>query len=91
MLHGHAAVDLAARGGADVVALAGELAQVAQGVGAGRHGLGLEGLDLVVLLGAHLARHHASQVVLHRQLVDQVQRAAIVQEDAASGRGSACR
>jgi hypothetical protein len=81
MLDAHAVVDLAARGGADVVTLAGELAQVAQGVGAGGHGLGLERFDLVVLLGSHLARHYAAQVLLHRHLVDQVEQSAVVEID----------
>ncbi len=77
----HAAVDLAAGRGADVVALAGELAQVAQGVGARRHRLGLERLQVVEHLGPHLARHDAAQVVLEVDLVDQVERAAAVEVD----------
>jgi hypothetical protein len=81
VLDRHAVVDLAARRGADVVALAGKLAQVAQGVGAGGHGLGLQGFDLIVLRGPHLAGHHAAQVLLDRQLVDQVEQAAVVQVD----------
>ena len=36
-----------------------------QGVGAGRHGLGLEGLQGEAV--AHLVGHHAGQVFLHRQ------------------------
>ncbi len=81
MLHLHALVDLAARRGADVVPLARELAQVSQGVGAGGHGLRFQRLDLVVLRRSHLARHHTAQVILDRQLVDQVEHAAVVQID----------
>ncbi len=81
MLVVHAAVDLAARRAAQVVALVGELAQVAQRVGARRDRLRLRGLELRVGAGAELARHDAAQVVLERQLVDQVETAAVVEED----------
>ena len=43
----HAAVHLAARRGADVVALLAELAEVAHGVGARRHRLSLQRLELI--------------------------------------------
>ncbi len=76
-----AAVDLTLRGAAQVVALLGEAAEIAQGVAARRHGLRLERLELRVAVGAELARHDAAQVVLERQLVDHVEAAAVVEED----------
>ena len=75
------AVDLAARSGADVVPLAGELADVLQGVGAGGDRLCLERLDLGVLVGPHLRGDDPAEVLLEGQLVDEVQGAAVVQED----------
>ncbi len=82
----HAAVDLAARRGADVEALGVELAEVARRVGARRHRLRLERFELGVGGGAELPRHDAAQVLLERHLVDDVEGAAVVEvdEDAAA-------
>jgi hypothetical protein len=59
-----AAVDLAARGGADVVPLAVELAEVLERIGAGGDRLRLERLDLGVLVRPHLRGNHPAEVLL---------------------------
>ena len=70
-----AEVDLTGVGGADVVAFVPGLPQVPLNVGAGGHGLRLEGFDLSEGRGAELVRHDAAQVLFDRQLVDDRQRA----------------
>ncbi len=77
----HPAVGLAPRRGADVEALGQEGAEPAHGVGPRRHRLRLERVEAVVELGPHLDRHHAAQIVLERELVDDVEQAAIVEVD----------
>ncbi len=77
----HATVHLATRRAAEVVALVGELSEVAQRIAAGRDRLGLERFELRVGAGAELPRHDTAQVLLDRQLVHQVQAPAVVQVD----------
>ncbi len=72
--------------GADVVSLAAKLAEVADGVGASGDGLGLQSFDLIVDPRSHLRRHDAAEIVLEIELVDDVEKATAVDEDA---RGSA--
>ena len=81
VLRAHSAVSLAARRRAEVEPFVDEAAELAHGVGARRHRLRLERIQAVVELGAHLDRHHAAQIVLERQLVDQVEQPAIVEID----------
>ncbi|MEY2749406.1 MAG: hypothetical protein RLZZ168_1422 [Cyanobacteriota bacterium] len=60
-------VGLPAGGAAQVPMAAGGSGHVGQGVGAGRHGLGLEGF--AVPGAGHLRTHHGRHVVLQRQMV----------------------
>ncbi len=77
----HSAVSLAARRRAEVEAFVDEATELAHGVSARRHRLRLERIQAVVELGTHLDRHHAAQIVLERQLVDQIEQPAIVEID----------
>ena len=70
-------VDLAGGGGAEVVALGAVLAPVPERVGARRHRLGLERLDLGERRGRQLVRHHAPEVVFEIDHVDQGEGSAV--------------
>jgi hypothetical protein len=76
----HAEVHLARVRRADVVAFVLVLSQVALDVGARRHGLRLQRLDLSEGRRIQLVRHHAAQVVFDRQFVDGRQGAPAVGE-----------
>ena len=81
MLHVQAAVHLAQRRGAQVVALPFELAEPPRRVGARGDRLRLDRLDLRVEVRPELDRHDAAQVVLQRRRVDDVQAGPVAQED----------
>ena len=76
-----AAVGLALRAGTDVVALALELRAVRHRVRPRGDGLRLQPLDRVEALGPHLGGHDAPEVLLEVHAVDDVQRAAGIDED----------
>ena len=76
-----ATIDLVGDGVAHVEAVRGPLAAVGHGIGPGRHGLGLEGLQGRELPGAHLLGHYAAQVGLQVQGVHDGQAPLGVRQD----------